>query len=191
MNLASGLEWFDRVRTIPLQRWGLIVVAVAAAVAASMFTGVVAGQVNWALLTLVFGTAIASTVRPDFHTALLVETMVVWHWAAGTDDPLTPWAIPTGLCVFVFHSAVALMSAAPMRATIERTVIRRWSIRSGYVVIAAVASWLLVVVMNGRQAPGSMAMTFVALVTLTVLVLVARLRSAPSGVEADRSAPAR
>jgi hypothetical protein len=190
MNLAAGLEWFDRMRTIPGQRWGLIAVAVVAAVAASAITGLVAGQMNWVVLTLVFGTAIASTVRPDFHTALLVETIVVWYWAAGTDDPLTPWAIPTGLCVFVFHSAVALMSAASMRAIIEWTVIRRWSIRSGWVVIATGAAWSLVVVMNGRQAPGSVAATFVAFVTLTVLVLVARLRSAPSGVDADPSATA-
>lgn len=180
MNLAAGLEWFDRMRTIPAQRWGLIAVAVAAAVAASTLTGVVAGQVNWVVLTLVFGTAIASTVRPDFHTALLVETIVVWYWAAGTDDRLTPWAIPMALCMFVFHSAIALMSAAPMRAIIEPAVIRRWSIRSGYVVIATVAAWSLVVVMNGRQAPGSVALTLVAFVTLTVLVLAARLRSAPS-----------
>ena len=180
MNLAVGLEWFDRMRTIPAQRWGLIAVAVVAAAGAATITGVVAGQMNWAVLMLVIGTAIASTVRPDFHTALLAETIVVWYWAAGTDDRLTPWAIPMALCLFVFHSAIALMSAAPMRAIIARTVVRRWSIRSGYVVIATIAAWLLVVVMNGRQAPGSAATTIVAFVTLTVLVLAARLRSAPS-----------
>ncbi len=180
MNLAAGLDSFDRMRTIPAQRWGLIAVAVVAAAAAATITAVVAGQVNWAVLTLVIGAASASTVRPDFHTALLVETIVVWYWAAGTDDPLTPWTIPMGLCMFVFHSAIALLSAAPMRAVIARTVVRRWSIRSGYVVIATIAAWSLVVVMNGREAPGSAATTIVAFVTLTVLVLVARLRSAPS-----------
>jgi hypothetical protein len=52
--------------------------------------------------------------------------------------------------------------------------------RSGFVVIATVAAWLLVVAMNGRQAAGSVALTFVSFVTLTGLVLVARVRSDPA-----------
>ena len=104
---------------------------------------------------------------------------MVWHWFAATDDRLTPWAVPMGLCLFVFHVGIALMSVAPMRAIIDRTVIRRWSVRSGYVVVATVAVWLLVVVLDGRQAAGSVALTAVAFVTLTGLVLAARVRSAP------------
>jgi len=181
MNLGVVADWFDDgPRTIPAQRWGLIATTVAAAAVASILTGVVAGQVNWVVLTLVVGTALAAAARPDFHTGLLVEMILIWHWLAGTDDPLTPLAMPMALCMFVFHTGVALMSVAPMRAIIDRTVVQRWSMRSGFVVIATVAAWLLVVAMNGRQASGSVALTFVAFVTLTGLVLVARVRSDPA-----------
>ena len=183
MNLAEPTHWFDRARTITAQRWGLIAVVVAAAVAASSLTGVEAGHANGFVLTLVFGTALAATARPDLHTALMVETILVWYWFAATEDRLTPWAMPMALCLFVFHSGVALMSVAPASAIIDRTVIWRWTIRSGYVVIATMAVWLLVVVLDERQAPGSAALTGVAFVTLTGLVLVARVRSAPSGAD--------
>ena len=179
MNLAEVAHWSDRLRTVPAQRWGLIAVTVAAAVAASSFTGVVAGHVDGFVLTLVFATALVAALRPDLHTALLVETIVVWHWFAATEDRLTPWAMPMGLCLFVFHVGIALMSVAPMRAIFDRTVIWRWSVRSGYVVVATVAVWLLVIVLDGRQAAGSAALTAVAFVTLTGLVLAARVRSAP------------
>ena len=96
MNLAEVAHWSDRLRTVPAQRWGLIAVAVAAAVAASSFTGVVAGHVDGFVLTLVFATALVAALRPDLHTALLVETIVVWHWFAATEDRLTPWAMPMG-----------------------------------------------------------------------------------------------
>ena len=66
-----------------------------------------------------------------------------------------------------------------MRAIFDRTVIWRWSVRSGYVVVATVAVWLLVIVLDGRQAAGSAALTTVGFVTLTGLVLAARVRSAP------------
>jgi hypothetical protein len=42
--------------------------------------------------------------------------------------------------------------------------------------------WLLVVVLDGRRAAGSAGLTAVAFVTLTGLVLVTRVRSAPAGV---------
>jgi hypothetical protein len=186
MNLAEPTHWFDRARTVTAQRWALIAVAVAAAVAASSLTGVEAGHANRVVLTLVFATALAATARPDLHTALMVETIVVWYWFAETEDRLTPWAMPVGLCLFVFHTGVALMSVAPASAIIDRTVIWRWMIRSGYVVIATVAVWLVVVVLAERRAPGSAALTGVAFVTLTGLVLVARVRSAPSGADDDR-----
>ena len=189
MNLAEVEHWFDPVRTIPAQRWGLIALTVAAAAAAVMLTGVAAGDLNPVLLMVVSLTALAASARPDFPTALLVETIVVWHWFAATDDRVTPVAMPMALCVFVFHVGIALMSVAPTNAIIDRTIIRRWSVRSGYVVVATVAVWLLVVVMDGRRDPGSAALTFVAFVTLTGLVLVARIRSAPGGVDSDGSAP--
>ena len=179
MNVAEVAHGVDHLRTIPGQRWGLIAVTVAAAVAASSFTGVVAGNVDAFVLTLVFATAVVAALRPDLHTALLVETIVVWHWFAATDDRLTPWAVPMGVCLFVFHVGIALTSVVPMRAIFDRTVIWRWSVRSGYVVVATVAVWLLVIVLDGRQAAGSAALTTVGFVTLTGLVLAARVRSAP------------
>ncbi len=183
MNLAVVMEWFDRLRTIPASRLGLLAVAVAAALAASTLTGVEAGHVNPIILTIVFGFALAAALRPDLHTGLLVEMIVVWHWLAGTHDPLSPLAMPVALCLFVFHAGLALMSVAPLRAVIDRTVIWRWAVRSGYVVIATVAAWLLVVVMNGRQAAGSVVLTCASFLTLTGLVLVARRRSDPARTE--------
>ena len=52
--------------------------------------------------------AVAAVSNPDSHTALAVEVVVVWHWLASTNDPTSPWVIPSRCALFVFHAVVAL-----------------------------------------------------------------------------------
>ena len=174
MNLARMVDWFDRLRVISPQRWVLIGVAMTAAVAAPLVTGVVDGNVNGVMVAIVFAAAVGATARPDFHTALAVEAIVVWQWLATVDDPLTPWAMAMAGCVFAFHTTVALMSVAPMTSVIDALVVRRWVKRSVPVVVATLAAWLLVMTLDGRQAPGSAVLTAAAFVTLAGLALAAR-----------------
>ena len=117
-------------------------------------------------------------MSPDTHAATAVEVIVVWQWLASTDDPTNAWAIPIALCLFVFHTAIALMALTPMTANVDRSILLRWSRRSGYVVVATIGMWALVVVLHERRAAGSAAVTLAGFVTLTVLVVATRTLSA-------------
>ena len=162
------------------QRWALMATGVIAASAASTFTAVAAdGRIGVAFATIVVF-AVASVLLPDSHAATIAEAIVVLQWLLITDDTTSAWAIVVALCLFVFHAAVALMALTPITATIDRSIVLRWGRRSGSIVVATIAMWSLVLVMNERRAAGSAALTAIGFVTLTGLILVTRAHSAPS-----------
>jgi hypothetical protein len=105
---------------------------------------------------------------------------VVLQWLAIADDTTSAWSMLLALCLFVFHSAVALMALTPISATIDRSIVLQWARRSGLIVIVTIAMWSLVLVMNERRAAGSAALTAIGFITLTGVMLVTRAHSAPS-----------
>ena len=105
MNSAQLQEWFDRLALVSAQRWVFVAIAVSSVVAASATTAVVGGGQTPIVLALLIGLAVAAAIRPDSHTALLVETIVVWQWFAGVDDTTSPGALAVAMCLFVFHKA--------------------------------------------------------------------------------------
>ena len=160
------------------QRWGLIAAALIAAAAASTSTALAAGHQTSVVFALIIGLAVASVMSPDTHAATAVEVIVVWQWLASTDDPTNAWAIPTALCLFLFHTVVALMAVTPTNANVDRSMLLRWSRRSAYVVVATIGMWALVVVLHERRASGSAAVTLAGFVMLTVLMVATRALSA-------------
>jgi hypothetical protein len=154
--------------------------AVIAGVAASTCTGLAAGHQIGVVLTLIVGLAIGSAILPNSHTATAAEAVVVLQWLVSTRDATTAWAMLMALCLFVFHIVVALMALTPVTATIDRSILLRWSRRSGWIVVATIGTWALVFAMAERRAPGSAALTVVGFVTLTGLILMTRTYSAAS-----------
>jgi hypothetical protein len=181
MNSSRLERTVHKLQRVSWQRWGFIAISVIAAAAASSSTAFAAGHQIFVVFALVVGFAIASAISPDTHAATAVEVIVVWQWFASTDDPTNAWAIPTALCLFVFHTAIALMALTPMTANVGRSILVRWSRRGGYAVVATIAVWALVIVLHERRAAGSAALTLAGFVALTGLIVVARARSQESG----------
>ena len=179
MNSAQLQEWFDRLALVTVQRWVFVATAVSSVVAASTTTAVVGGGQTPIVLVLLIGLAIAAAVRPDSHTALLVETVVVWQWVAGVDDTTSPGAVAVATCLFVFHAVIALMAVTPSSAVVDRLLVRRWVLRAVGVVVATLAMWLIVAVMAQRDGPGSVALALIALLALGALIVATRVLSLP------------
>ena len=173
------------VPRVSRQRWALMAVGVLAASAASMFTALAAGHQVGVVLALILGFAVASVLLPDSHATTATETIVVLQWWAMTDRNTSAWSILVALSLFVFHAAVALMALTPITATIARSIVLRWARRSALIVVATLAMWSLVLLLNERRATGSAALTAIGLVTLTGLILVTRAHSAPTADHGD------
>lgn len=169
-----------QLQLVSWQRWVLNAVSVLAAAAASTSTALATGHQNIVVLALIVGFAIASVISPDTHAATAVEVIVIWQWFATTDHPTSAWAVPVALCLFVFHTIIALMALTPITANVDRSILVRWSRRSGYVVLATVGMWALVALMDERRAAGSAALTLAGFATLAGLIAVTRARSATS-----------
>jgi hypothetical protein len=176
-QLQQGI---DRLGLVSWQRWALIATAVLTAVAASTICAVEAGHQTGVVVVLVALLALAAASIPDSHTALAVQGLVVWQWLASTDDLTSAWVIALALCLFAFHTLIALMAVTPISAVVDRSILVRWSARSGYVAVATIGMWVLAVVLEERRAPGDASVTFVGLVALILLVVAARIYGAPS-----------
>ena len=132
------------------------------------------------LSSRIVGFAVASVLLPDSHAATAVGAIVVLQWLATVDGTTSGWAILVALCLFVLHASVGLMALAPISATIDRSIVLRWARRSGSIVVATIAMWAVVVVMNERRAAGSAVLTAIGFISLTGLMLVTRAHSAPT-----------
>ena len=172
MTLLSHM--IERLLLVSRQRWVLVAVSLASAVAASWLAAAEEGNQTGVVVVIVVAMAIAATILPDSHAALFVVAVILWQWLASADDVLTPLAVPLALCLFVFHATIALMAVTPISAHVDRPTLARWMMRSTYVAVATVAMWVIIVVMNERRAPGSATLTALGFVTLTILILALR-----------------
>ncbi|MET0911216.1 MAG: hypothetical protein ABWZ99_17260 [Ilumatobacteraceae bacterium] len=169
----------DRLWLVSWQRWTFVAVTVLAATAASMICAFEAGHSIGVVVVLVAVLAVAAASSPDSHTALAVVGIVVWQWLASTDDVTSASAIPVALCLFAFHTVIALMAVTPISAVVDRSILLKWAERCGYVAVGTIAMWVLAFVMHERRAPGNALLTFVGFVALILLVVAARVYSTP------------
>ena len=163
------------VPRVPWQRWSLMAVAVLAAIGASTSTALASGRQTGIVLAVIVVLAIISVLLPDSHIATAVEAVVVLQWLTTVDDATTAWVIPIAMCLFVFHLAITLTALTPIAAAVDRPTLLRWSRRSLWIVVATIGMWALVAGMAEREARGSVALTVVGFVTLTVLILMTRI----------------
>ena len=180
MNVDGLQDLLDRVRVTSWQRWLFIAVAVVSVVGASTLTAAVAGHLTGIVLALVVGLAAVACARADTHTGLVAGAIVVWQWLATVDDVSSPWTVAVAACLLVFHTLLALMAVTPITAVVSPPILRTWGRRLLIVLTATLAVWMCVLVLDQRQSPGNVLLTFAGFVTLTVLVFLARTASEPS-----------
>ena len=180
MNIEYLQDVLDRLRVTSGQRWLFVAVAVVCAVGASTMTALAAGHQTGVVLALVFGFSATACARADSNTALATTGIILWQWIGTVDDATSTWAVGTALCVFVFHTLIALMAVTPITATVVPSVLRRWLGRMVLVALATLAMWAGVVVLDQRQTSGSVVLTFAGFVALTALVFLIRANISPT-----------
>jgi len=181
VNAGQLQQWLDQLALVSAQRWAFAALAVASVAGALASATLVGGDGVGFVLVLVVALAVAAVVRPDSHTALLVEALVVWQWLVGTDDVTTPVVVVVAAGLFVFHTLIALMAVTPSSAVVDRELVSRWLRRCGYVLIGTGTMWLVVVVMVDRRAPGNAWLSSLALLMLAASAGAIRALSAPAG----------
>lgn len=175
--MTSGLQdVIDRAAVTSGQRWILSLLAVAGAVVASVVTVVAAGG-GPVMPVIVAVVAIAAVLRPDSHVALATIVLVLVHWVIGVDDVTTPLSFAVAAALGAFHVLVALLAVTPPTVTVDAGVLSRWARRSVLAIAPAGWTWLTVVVLAEREAPGNVALTALALATLAAAVVGMRLRT--------------
>ncbi len=177
MNVGRLQLWIDRLWLVSPQRWLFIALALACVAGASTVTALASGTQTGVVVALMLALAVVAVARPDSHAALGVEVAMVWQWLATTDSATTPWVIPFAVLLLVFHTVIALMAVTPINARVPASLVGRWAWRGCFVVAATVGVWAIVVVIDQRRAPGSVALTALGFVTLAALILVARALS--------------
>ena len=170
-------RWLDEMLATGAQQWLLRLLAVGAALGALLAVGAASGRwwPFWAVV--VAGLAVASAVRPDAHTALLVPVIVVWSWLATVDDLDTPWLPFAALSLLVFHAVIALLAGLPIGGRLPAPILLRTLGRVGLVAAATVAMWVLVVVLDRRDAAGNGALTGLGLVIVAGAAALIRWHS--------------
>lgn len=170
-------DWLDRARIAADVRWALGAVAVLAVVAANVVidsatpTGFGRGSIVISLL------AVVAAVQAASHTAIAVVAIVVLHWTGSIEDVTDVRAPIVGVCLAVFHTTLALMAVTPHSAPVPAALVRRWAQRLGVVAVATFVTWLLVLALASRDAPGNAVLTVSALVLLLAGVLAVHARS--------------
>jgi len=168
--------WLDQALATRRQRWVLGAAAVASVVAASLLVGA-GGASGRELAIATVVSAVLATIAvggSGTHVGSLVLAIVALEWLVFVDDETSPRAIGVAVCLYVFHSLLALMAATPHTSVIDARVLRRWAVRSVFVIATTVAVWALVVTLERRQAGGSQALTVVGLVVVIVTVVALR-----------------
>lgn len=185
MNGGQLQEWLDRVSVTSWQRWALIALATMSAFAASTISSVVEGHQTTGVIVLIVFCAVASALRADTHVAVVTEVLVVWQWLVSADDVTTAWSIAVASCLLLFHGTVAVMAVTPITAVVDTPLVLDWGRRMALIVGATVAVWALVLLLDRGEVPGRPALTAIAFVVLTALVLVAARRATATNGQPD------
>jgi hypothetical protein len=179
MTTSDLQRWIDRLAQISPQRWLLMALSLVCVAGASSITAWADGSRPGVVLVLLLALAAVAVVRPDSHAGLVVVIAMVWQWLASIDEVTTPWAIPFGALLFVFHCTIALMAVTPIGAHVDGVLLARWSRRILAVGAATVGMWFIVLVTDQRRAPGSTALSVAGFLIFAVLIAVMRQRSTP------------
>ncbi len=174
MTLSRLDDALSAARDISPQRWvlgGLAVVAVVVALAATVIG--TDQPFGWFVLFIICLAAV-SAVQPGWNTGATVIALVVIEWMATVDDVTDGRAVIVASGLFVFHTVLALLAVTPHRAAVDTQVLRAWLLRSAFVVAATGAVWVLVRVLDRRDAVGDARLTMAALVVVGTAAIALR-----------------
>lgn len=181
MNVVRLQARLDQAVATSLHRWVLMFVAVTSLAAPSFVIAAATPFTDTWVAYCVLVLALVVVVEPGEQLGLVMLAIVFFQWLTLDQAVTSPWSMAFAICIYVFHTSVALMAVTPHTASIQRDIQIRWTFRSLVVAAATVGVWLLVVAFE-RDDPssGNVALTAMALVVLTVAVVVFQSRSRSS-----------
>lgn len=169
----SPIDERERPASSP-QRRVLVAVAVLAVAGALAVTGSTTDLTFGAFSAGVTLLALLAMANPDSSVPLAVIGLVVIRWAVSDGSPASPAALVIAVALTVFHAAAALAAAVPATATVPVEIVRRWVVRTSVVVGVTTLWWVVLAVLDGREAGPSRLATLVALVVLVVALVMQR-----------------
>lgn len=177
MNSAKLQGWIDELHGTSRQQWWLRLVTVLAPLGALF--AVTAEVGTWWPFGLVVVTvlACASAIQPDSHTALVAIAVCAAHWLITVDRVDTPWLPAASVCLLAYHAVNALAAAFPTGGKVPTPTLVRWLRRTMFGASVTVGMWLLVVLLDRRDAPGNGLLTALALAILAGAMFMIRARS--------------
>ena len=125
-----------------------------------------AGHADGALTLAIAVTTVACVLVPDSHAGLIVVVLISVQWVAAVDDTTSPWVLAAAASMTVFHAALAAASAIPAGATWSTAMRRRWSRRPLVLIVASVATWGAVLVVDTIDPANSAVLVTAALIVL-------------------------
>ena len=135
-----------------------------------------AGYSPWTLVAVVVLSTFTA-IKPDSNAALFTVLFLSWYWlthvSPSPGDPVSPWTLPAGLCLLIFHSAAAARATAPGPADLDQAFWRQWLMRVATVAAGTGGVWGLTTVM-AAQHPGRDSLTLAAFAVLVGATAYAR-----------------
>ncbi|MFK8024739.1 MAG: hypothetical protein AB8G26_12335 [Ilumatobacter sp.] len=177
MNESRLQQIIDEFHATSAQQWLFRLVAVVATLGA-LLAAAVANERLWPAGLIVLPVlALASAVRPDAPTALLVVAIVVVHWLVTVDDVGTPWLPIAAIFLVAYHAIIALSASVPIGGTVPRAIIGRWWRNVALAGTTTLCMWGFVAVLDGRGAPGNGVLTALALAIVATVAALVRSRA--------------
>jgi hypothetical protein len=154
---------------------GGIVLAVLASIAA-------AGRPPWVVLVLLVGGGLAVAVHPDTHAGLGVLLVFGWYWLAHVDGDAvrSPLVLPAAAGLLLFHLAASAAALGPPETQLPRPLLAAWARRSGAILGAAVALWVVTVGLRRADPHANAVLTAAALLVIAAGAWLGLLRSGTS-----------
>ncbi len=177
MNPSTLQRWIDELHGTSRQQWLLRLLTVLAPLGALL--AITAEVGTWWPFGLVVVTVLASAsaVRPDSHTALATIATVAAHWLVTIDRIDTPWLPVASVCLLAYHAVNALAATFPTGGEVPMATLAQWLRRTMFGASVTVGMWILVVLLDRREAPGNGLLTALALAILGGSTVMIRSRS--------------
>lgn len=177
MNPSKLQRWINELHGTSRQQWLLRFVTVLAPLAALVAVTAEVGT-WWPFgLVVVAALAVASAIRPDSHTALATIAIVAAHWLVMVGRLDTPWLPIASVCLLVYHAVNALTAAFPVGGEVPMATLVEWLRRTMFGAGVTVCMWVLVVVLDRREAPGNGLLTALAFAIVAGAAAMIRTRS--------------
>ncbi len=112
--------------------------------------------------------AVGCAVAPDGPLGVLVIMLVAIEWGASVHDRTTLWSVAVAAALALFHVCLAAATVSPPGARWTSAMCRRWTRRAAVAMGSGVATWAVLVAIDGYEMPSSAILVAASLLVLAL-----------------------